>query len=773
MKKTALLLLVILLTAAPAFAQKSFDMRYSEAVEYYTTKQYDKAIKVLEASKKSPGVTKDQINKANRLLNQCKAAKQKLSDLNLSKETLYFPGSGQTDSIYVTAGKAWEVTSSPDWVTARKELDLLYIEAAPNPLDESRKGIVEVSMGKERTAYVVVNQDQRQSVSRTIRIHTDPDRAFIYIDREPGVLSDNFFLLEGRHDIRIEKNGYERKDTTIVVRADVDDAENEYSFRLSPQFATVSVNIVPEEGYSFDTPPVLDISGNVINLHPSVINNFGLDKDLSYYELYEGGLIPLHPGQYTVKVGAEGFTPQSANISVGKGENASYDFTLVPICGFLTVADQEYAAGAKVFMDGAEIGTVPVSNLRVKSGRHVLSFRKEGFLTMEDEYPVDVQEGKELTFKAFMHRFVTCNVSSEPDYCKVYLDGKYLGSTPLDIFLTEGEHKIRYEKAGYFPLEETVRTDFSNPSISRQISLSQSFPLLVTADKDSLGVTIWKGSGDNRVVYAENAKTPARVSIPLSDTPYRIELTRNNLKTAYKGSFKFKDEADNHVNILSWGDEPPMFGLTIAPDFNKDIVLGKGYSRLGDARLVIFKIFPGLSSAVAKTSLFWENDHSMQVSFPEKTVTDIDGQEHTLQALKTDGPAILPAFSLLFINEEFRIGGGITQHVDANALLTYTWYPNLSKIFSFSHMSGHEVFLGAEINSRLPIFNGHLKIGMEGLFGQANIYYTGQIPETETTFKKEQFYYTEALEQPIRFVVGLGFTIGGKEAKGQNMLRVF
>ena len=770
MKKSALLLLVLLLTAAPAFAQKSFDMRYNEAVEYYTTKQYDKAIKVLEASKKSPGVTKDQITKANKLLNQCKAAKTRLTTLTLSKHEVFMPGRKHTDSLYVTAGKAWEVASCPDWVTTRKELDVLYIEAEPNPLSEPRKGYVEVSMGKDGTDYVTVNQEQRQVINRTVRIHTTPERALIHIDQEPGVLSNSFSLLEGNHELRIEKDGYERKDTTILVKAEADDAENEYSFTLVPEFATISLEVLAEEGFSFSSYPKVNIDGNAVNLHPADIHSFNTDAKIKYYELYEGGVIPLRPGQYSIKAEADGFTPKTSPVSLGKGENACLSITLEPICGYLSVADQEYAIGARVLMDGAEIGTIPISNMRVKSGRHVLQFVKEGFLTAEEE--IDIQEGRELTVKALMHRYVTYSISSEPDYCKVYLDGNYLGSTPLDVHITEGEHTLRYEKADFFPLEEMVRTDFSEPQVSKKVTLSKAYPLLVTADKDSLGITIWQGSGATRTVYAENVKTPARVNIPLSDTPYQIELTRNNLKTAYKGRVKFNDESKNLVNILSWGDEPPMLGITLTPDFNKDIFLGKGYSRLGEVKVSTFKIFPGVSSSVAKAVFFWENDHSSKLSFGAKEVSDVEGNKYNVAPMSIDGPVILPAITLLLINEEFRVGGGITQHLDANALVTYAWYPNLSKIFSFSHMSGHDVFLGAELNSRMPIFNGHLKVGVEGFFGQANLYRTGYEIEGAQV-KKDQFYEAEPLNKPIRFVVGLGFTIGGKEAKGQNILRVF
>ena len=771
MKKTALLLLVLLLTAAPAFAQKSFDMRYNEAVEYYTTKQYDKAIKVLEASKKSPGVTKDQITKANKLLNQCKAAKTRLTSLTLSKHEVFLPGKGHTDSLYVTAGKAWEVASCPDWVTIRKELDVLYIEAEPNPLSEPRKGYVEVSMGKDGTDYVTVNQEQRQIINRTVRLHTTPERALIYIDQEPGVLSSTFSLLEGNHELRIEKDGYERKDTTILVKAEADDAENEYSFRLVPEFATISLSVVPEEGFSFSNYPTVDIDGNRVNLHPADLHSFNTDSKIKYYELYEGGLIPLRPGQYSIKADAAGFTPKLSTVSVGKGGHTSLDIVLEPICGYLSVADQEYAIGAKVLMDGAEIGTVPFNGMRVKSGRHVLQFVKEGYLTAEEV--IDVEEDQELTVKALLHRFVTYSITSDPDYCKVYLDGNYMGSTPLDVHVIEGEHILRYEKADYYPAEERIRTDFNEPLVNRQVSLNKAYPLLITADKDSLGITIWKGNGATRTIYAENVKTPARVNIPLSDSPYQIQLTRNNLKTAYKGRIKFNDESKNLVNILSWGDEPPMLGITLTPDlFNKDVFLSKGYTRLGEAKVSTFKLFPGLSSSVAKAVLFWENDHSHKLVFGAKEVSDIEGKKYNVAPMSIDGPVILPAITLLLINEEFRVGGGISQHLDANALVTYAWYPNLSKILSFSHMSGHDVFLGAELNSRMPIFNGHLKVGVEGFFGQANLYRTNYTIEGAQV-KKDQFYEAEPLQNPIRFVVGLGFTIGGKEAKGQNILRVF
>ena len=78
MKRILVLLLLAMLSSFAAFAQKTFDARYNEAVEYYTQKQFDKAIKVLETAKKTSGVTKAQVAQATRLIKQCQASVSQL-----------------------------------------------------------------------------------------------------------------------------------------------------------------------------------------------------------------------------------------------------------------------------------------------------------------------------------------------------------------------------------------------------------------------------------------------------------------------------------------------------------------------------------------------------------------------------------------------------------------------------------------------------------------------------------------------------------------------
>ena len=768
-KLLSILIAALLLMPIAAYAQKSFDMRYNEAVEYYTTKQYDLAITTLEAAKKSPGVTKDQISKANMLINQCNSAKRKLGDLNLSKEQVKFTGGSGKDSIYVTAGKAWTVTAQPEWIKTSTEADVLFIEAEANQSSEQRQGVVEVSMGKERTAYILVTQEKRSDVIRKVHIQSNPARSIVYIDQENGVLAENFYLPEGSHKIRLEKNGYEQKDTTIVVTAASTENDLDFTISLTPSFAMLQVNISPEEGYVFDAVPKMDISGRPVDLHPSLINSFNVDQNITYYELYEDNIIPLQPGQYVIRIESEGFKMVAESINIAKGEKMVLNVALPAINGMLTVQDAENAKGAKVFIDGKEVGEIPLYNVKVKAGNHKLKVEKPSFLPEKEEYAFTLNEEEMLTMNISMKRYSTYNLTSNPPYCQVIVDGEKAGTTPLKLVLIEGSHTIRMEKEGYFAHEEGVDTDLVKEEQDINFELPKTYPLLVSSDLEGCNITISNGKD----VLVSDVKTPATVEIPTSKTPYRIKLTRSNdFSTAYKGWFWYTKGQKDHLKLNSYSIEG-FQGLGVnyylkrpAPYFGQT-ELGKDFQRIGDVSLAKMRLFDGLTTSVVKATLFTETDPNQNIKYPGKEVSGGDYKNISM----------IPALTILFLNGEFRIGGGVHNLGDVNLLATYAWYPNVSSFIPMTHMSGHDIFLGAEISSRIPIFNANIRFGLQSFYGQANICRPTATATSSTGGNtKSRFGDPVAYVVPLsqaEFVVTIGFTLGTKDSKGNSILRVF
>ena len=773
----------MLLFAFPAFAQESFDYHFCKAVECYAAKEYKLALTSLEAAKKAPGATKEQIAKATKFISQCKSPSKNLSGISFSKDMSQLDGMGQADSVTVKSSKAWEVTSAPEWAEVQADGDVIRISAPANGIETARNGIVEVTAAKGGTAYLFVTQAKRAPFAGSVRVRTIPDRALIYMDRESGALSEVFDLLEGRHAIRIEKKGYERKDTTVVIGPEIADGQTEFVFRLSPTFATISVIINPEDG-EFDTDPVLNISGNNVNMSPGHYNSFNVDQSIGYYELYEGNKIPLYPGQYVLKVQADGYFPQTRDISVSKGSESTYEFTLIPVCGTLSVSDGEYAEGATVILDGKPVGTVPLDGLAVKKGKHKISFAKDGFITEAADYDIVVEENKDTHFKAALAPYSAYTLSSDPAYCKVYLDGELQGSTPVRVVLKEGEHIVRIEKTGYYPIEKRIRTDLSIAERKDSVSLQEAYPLFVSADKDSLYVTLSQG----RTVYA-TGKTPATLYVPLSSKPYKLDLS-GSYKKAWKGNVNFSDPEKNSKRILTWGNGIPIISgewylLSPQARLSESPIL-KGYKKAANAKFLTLRVFPGMSSSFLNASLYNQTNSQQYIHYPALVSGGTEVvPELTPESAGYENISWIPALTVLFLNWEFRMGGGVHQNMDVNLLAKYAWYPPLQFLvnvfdndkIALSHMSGHDFFLGLELNSRIPVINAHLQAGVEGFVGQANIMRPGELPAAFKNNKSDFRYATVPFGiqglNDLQFVVSLGFTLGGNGSRGQNVLRIF
>ena len=518
----------------------------------------------------------------------------------------------------------------------------------------------------------------------------------------------------------------------------------------------------------------MDISGNSVDLHPSQLRTFNVDQDIRYYELYEGNLIPLHPGQYVIRAESNGFKFEVKQIKIEKGETINLDFTLSAIYGMLRVVDTGNAQGAKVIVDDKEIGVVPFYG-KMMTGHHSLRIDKSGFLPEYESYEFDVEEGKEVVANVSMNRYATYRFTSNPEYSQIFVDGEPMGVTPISVKLKEGVHQLSCQKQGYRANDEEIATDLSSETHDFTFNMEKTYPLLISSDVDSLKVTITKGQGKKRVVYVDDVKTPATVEIPASKTMYHVLLTRGNLSKAYDGYFWFRDGNRKHLKLLSYPIENTCllgvnYYLKKPKPFLGDTAFEKEFQRLGEVTFAEIQLFPGFTSSVAKGAFFWPTQ-SQQIVYPAN-----DKGRYGLRPgddLYRD-VSFIPALTLLFLNDEFRIGGALHHNVDLDFLASYAWYPSLVRIMPFNHMSGHDIFVGGEISSRIPIFTASIRVGVQAFYGNVNICRpSGVMPNSATT---EDRYISEPYVIPYnqaQGVVSLCMKLGSKNFKGNNILRVF
>jgi hypothetical protein len=134
-------------------------------------------------------------------------------------------------------------------------------------------------------------------------------------------------------------------------------------------------------------------------------------------------------------------------------------------------------AGARVFVDGREQGKTPVAIRELSSGAHRVRVMRDGYAPEERRIsitpsrpaqsvtvplsPVRAAESRPLAPGASGtggRYFGALTVESRPPGASVFVDGKLVGTTPIQLpSVNAGEHAVRLEREGYRRWSSSVR----------------------------------------------------------------------------------------------------------------------------------------------------------------------------------------------------------------------------------------------------------------------------------------------------------------------------
>lgn len=782
--KKLLTVLCLLVLAAPLFAQNpDFERKYQVAQELYNKGQYEKARTAINNTLKSlPSLSSGQIQKGKNLASQCDQAIANRDRLDVSKTALEVPFGSGVDSIAFVAAKPQLVkaVSSASWCKVEKvENNNVYIRMDMNPDKKlSRQATITISMGKIKTRKVTVIQDARPETVKQVTLRTVPNRARFIVDGSmPVTGSWEGKLDSGPHKIHVEKSGYFSKDTVINVVDDMRlDQDLEIVLKLAPTFGMLKVEVLPQEGFSFDDlrPYELIVNGRTVeNLNFS----YDDDRDIERYNLYEDGTIPVPVGMITVAATANSFEQARQDVQVRAGEIIPITLVLQAKFGRLSLIDTGQARNAVASIDGKPVGAVQdITNYPVSVGEHAITLEKEGFLATESAYVVNIHENEDIIQNVAMTRYVPYIFDSTPADAKVSIDGEYIGNTPTKPYtLRETEpgktYVVEVVKEGYLSAKERLAPDYKNYSVqTMSFTMPQTNPLKVTTDAADLQLIV-KNSRKGDTTYVEGVTIPAEIALPLRKKPYYVELHRiGQTYPAYRGRLKFDDASKTKHHIQSWSKSelvPLAASLNFVGSPNPiciqhtdlDPAAGNNYNLLGTVNVMRFRLFHGLSTSVIKGMVFLPA--TQNTAFTKSAASTQKGD------VTISNEGFLPAVTCLFLNADFRIGGAVLDYMDVDFLATYAWYPTfLKKLLPFSHVSGHDIFFGAEVSSRIPYFNVSLRMGM-----QMYPMLTANLCNTASTATEvEAKYISTPLNVPNMFVIGVEIAIGGK---GNSIWRVF
>jgi hypothetical protein len=109
--------------------------------------------------------------------------------------------------------------------------------------------------------------------------------------------------------------------------------------------------------------------------------------------------------------------------------------------------------GAEVYVDEQLIGTSPVAPQTLNAGSHTVRVRMPGFSEYSDVITVEAGGVADMPVELFALS-EALSITSTPEGAHVFIDGNFMGQTPVEVDLVDGVHSIRVTLHGY---EEVVR----------------------------------------------------------------------------------------------------------------------------------------------------------------------------------------------------------------------------------------------------------------------------------------------------------------------------
>lgn len=175
-----------------------------------------------------------------------------------------------------------------------------------------------------------------------------------------------------------------------------------------------------------------------------------------------GGRYLLRPGRYEVFASKAGHRPLAAAFEVTDAAAQSFAFRLEPLPGRLAI-DTGGVAGARVAIDGREVGTTPLAPLELAAGEHEVAIHAEGYAPFVARTAVRGAGELDTLKVALVPDRAAVSFDSEPRGAEVRVDGRAVGTTPLTVDLSSGRREVTWALAGYRPASRAIEVVANEP----------------------------------------------------------------------------------------------------------------------------------------------------------------------------------------------------------------------------------------------------------------------------------------------------------------------
>ena len=239
----------------------------------------------------------------------------------------------------------------------------------------------------------------------------------------------------------------------------------------------------------------------------------------------------LRPGDYTLTAFKRCYEPLSQSIKVADERSQTLALQMEKLPGVLSLRayregqSSAEIEGARIHIDGEEVGTTPVQGLKVKSGRRNVEIFGKNYQDLKTHVDVEGCGVSQTLQFALVPAWGDVTVSSIPEGAKVSVDGKPVGETPLTVQLLPGTYSLELSADRYKTWQTQLTVKPNEPQVLDNIKLLPADGILALSSSPP-GANVTVGGG-----YV--GRTPLEVPL-VPQTTHLVHISKAGYEKAAK-----------------------------------------------------------------------------------------------------------------------------------------------------------------------------------------------------------------------------------------------
>lgn len=252
-------------------------------------------------------------------------------------------------------------------------------------------------------------------------------------------------------------------------------------------------------------------------------------------EVVEGFAVRVGPrylmrqGDYQLQFSAQGYYDSQVALNVGGAQAQTHPFELTPLPGLVSVSTRdalgEELPGARVLLDGVDLGISPLVDAEVPPGTYELLVQRERYLPYREQVEIEGRQVQQAMTVTLAPAWADISFASQPAGADIIVNGELLGVTPARVELLQGAYDVTIKRSGYKAWQDDLVVE---AGVARQlpgVSLEAADGLVfIRSTPGNANVTI---NGQYR------GQTPLEVSLP-PEQEHEIRLFRTGFDTAVR-----------------------------------------------------------------------------------------------------------------------------------------------------------------------------------------------------------------------------------------------